>query len=305
MGASISVDVTFDNPSDVAITLRNLELRASTTDPTNPTRFIPIATLVPESTLLTGEPLVLNIGPGQTRGAIVFANRDVFPNMIEDLMRSPRGIVFNLANFDLETGDARNFAAGLQAVRERTVGIRIDKGDGTAKQINVITAGVLNRSRDDLRCAETGTRPGAICSIDADCADSAPCEGGTIVGGFSQFDGTSGSTGLPLDFVLQSTLGMRKTAPQVLIAGGTTVSAVAIGDDVQVAPVGSTVARGSVVVAPGRDGILQTRATGTNYASEGHRLLAGDNGRVDSTRAGDDVQVIAARSRWFRSRRAR
>ena len=87
LGARIAVDATFDNPSSVAITLRNLELRAFTTDPGDPAKMVPFATLVPESTLITGEPLVLNIGPGQSRGPIVFANRDVFPGAIEDLMR--------------------------------------------------------------------------------------------------------------------------------------------------------------------------------------------------------------------------
>jgi len=294
LGASISVDATFDNPSSLAITLRNLELRAFTTDPGDPTRMIPFATLVPESTLITGEALALNIGPGQSRGPIVFSNRDVFPGAIADLMRSPRGVVFSLANYDLETGDGRNFASGLQSVRERTAGIRIDKGDGTAEELRVITAGVLDRARDDLRCAETGSRPGQLCSTDADCADSAPCAGGRIVGGFSEFDGVSGSTGLPLDFVLQSTLGMRKSIPAQLIAGGTSASAVALGDDVQVVAPGAAVTRGSVVVAPGRDGILQTRPAGSDYASEGMRLLAGDNGTADSTAVGDDVQVVAA-----------
>ena len=296
LGASISVDVTFHNPSNVAITLRNVELRASTSDPNDPTSLTPVATLVAESTLMTGQPLVLNIGPGQTRGAIVFQNRDVFPAVVEDLMRSPRGIIFNIANYDLETGDQRNFAYGLQVVRERTIGIRIDKGDGSAKALRVIASGALNRPRDDLRCAETGSTPGQLCSVDGDCAaDSRPCEGGSIVGGFSEFDGVSGPTPLPLDFVLQDTLGMRKTRPAVILAGGTVARSLVkpFTDDVQVVPPNMTVAPGAVVVAPGRDGVLESVPVGTDYNSEGMRVLAGDNGTAQTTATGDDIQLIA------------
>lgn len=325
VGARISVDATFRNPSSLAITLRNLELRAYTTDPNDPERMVPFATLVPESTLRTGQEMALNVGPGQSRGPIVFVNDDVFPHSIEDLMRSPRGVVFSLANYDLETADGRNFASGLQSVRERTAGIRIDKGDGQAEQLRVITAGVLNRSRDDFRCAEAGNRAGYLCSVDEDCectaddgagcVDSGPCEGGKIVGGFSEFDGVSGPTGLPLDFVLQSTLGLRRARPAQLIAGGifdamndefdaSPVAAVAVGDDVQVIAPGAPAAPGAVVVAPGHDGVLQTRAAGRDYASEGMRLLAGANGLPDSflhndaplldrDAIGDDVQLVS------------
>jgi cysteine-rich repeat protein len=295
IGASMLVDLSFQNTSDVAIRLENVEVRASTTDPQNPNTMVPVATLLPESSLISGDGLSLHLAPGQTLGPIVFANRDVFPSVVEDLMRSPRGIVFNIANYDMVTSDGRNFAEGLQSVSERTVGIRIDKGDGEATALHVITAGVLDRSRDDLRCANTGSSPGQLCQDDADCGDSAPCEGGKIVGGFSQFGGTGGETPLPLDFVLQDSLGMRRSTPPTILAGGATAGTTAdpLSDDVQVVAVGTAVTLHQRVVAPGRDGILQTAPAGTDYASEGMRLLAGDNGAVDSTADGDDVQLVA------------
>lgn len=294
VGASMLVDLSFQNTSDVAITLESLEVRASTTDPSDPTRMVSVATLLPESTLITGEGLRLHLGPGQTLGPIVFASRDVFPSVVEDLMRAPRGIVFNVANYDLVTADGRNFADGLQSVSERTVGIRIDKGDGEATALHVITAGVLDRPRADLRCANTGSNPGRLCQSDADCGDSAPCEGGKVVGGFSQFAGTGGETPLPLDFVLQDSLGMRRSTPPKILAGGATAGTTAnpLSDDVQVIPAGTPVSPQQVVVAPGRDGILQTPPAGTDYASEGMRLLAGGNGAADSAASGDDLQLV-------------
>jgi cysteine-rich repeat protein len=291
VGASIQVDVFLENTSDVAITLSSLELRAATTDPENPTEMVPLATLLPEG---AGNDLVVNLGPGQRRGPMVFASRDVYPHVVEDLMRAPRGIVFTVANFDLVTSDGRNFAAGLQAVRERTVGIRIDKGDGVAETLHVITAGVLDRPRDDLRCAGSGVRAGSLCATDGDCAESAPCEGGKIVGGFSAFGGTGGETPLPLDFVLQDSLGLRRSAPAVILATGPTAASAAQGDDVQVVAAGASVGPNAVVVAPGRNGVLETVPAGTDYASDGMRILAGDNGASETTASGDDVQVVAA-----------
>jgi hypothetical protein len=293
VGASMLVDLSFSNTSDVAITLENLEVRASTSDPNDPTNMVPIATLVPESTILTGQAVSLRIGPGQTRGPIVFASRDLYPSLVESLMRAPRGIVFNIANFDMITGDDRNFAQGLQEVRQRTVAIRIDKGDGVAREHHVITAGVLDRARDDMRCAQTGSNPGALCSTDGDCGDSAPCEGGQVVGGFSQFGGTGGETPLPLDFVLRDSLGLRRSTPAVILATGATARTAANpeSDDVQVIDVGEPATLNAVVVAPGRNGILETAPVATDYASEGMRLVAGDNGTVDSEADGDDVQV--------------
>jgi hypothetical protein len=125
-------------------------------------------------------------------------------------MRPPRGLVFSVANYDQTTQDGRNFAFGVQQVRERTADVRIDFGDGEAQRFHAITAGVLNRPRSDLRCAPTGDHPDYSCRDDTDCGTSTPCEGGTIIGGFSNFGGTGRPEGTPLDFVLQDVLHMRK-----------------------------------------------------------------------------------------------
>jgi hypothetical protein len=294
VGASLSAEVTLQNLSNVAFTLSNVEIRVATTDPQDPTHLVPVATLFPDSTLQTGNAADFNIGPGQTRGPVIFSNRDIFPNLVEDLMRSPRGLVFTVANFDQTTEDGRNFAFGLQQVQERTADVSLDFGDGEAKEFHAITAGVLNRPRDELRCASTGDRPDQSCLTDADCGTSTPCEGGKIIGGFSRFGGTGRPEGIPLDFVLQDILHMRKSTPALILAGPNLKSDTAAqGDDVQVVPVGMTVSSAdTVVVAPGRNGVLDTPLNGDDFSSEGPRVVAGQDGVADTAASGDDIQVL-------------
>jgi hypothetical protein len=129
MGASLSAEVTLENLSDVAFTLSKVEIRVATTDPQDPTKLVPVATLFPDSTLKTGNAADFNVGPGQTRGPVIFSNTVIYPNLVEDLMRSPRGLVFTVANFDQTTEDGRNFAFGAE-VQERTADVSVDFGDG-------------------------------------------------------------------------------------------------------------------------------------------------------------------------------
>jgi hypothetical protein len=288
LGAKLSADVTLQNASNVGFSLQNVELRVATTDPNDPSSLVPVATLVPESGNST-----FNISPNGARGPVVFSNSTVFPALIQDLMKSPRGLVFNVANYDLVTQDQRNFAFGLQAVQERTVAIKIDFGDGTAKEFHATTAGVLNRPRSELRCQPFGDHPGQLCVSNADCGSSTPCEGGKIVGGLT---GANRSNALPIDFVLQSILGMRKSAPAQILAGlNKKCDTTAKGDDVQVVAVGQTVASPSVVVvSPGRNGVLDTVPSADDINSEGPRIVAGPDSTAASVAQGDDVQVLPA-----------
>ncbi|MGD2063040.1 MAG: hypothetical protein PVF51_05595, partial [Nitrospirota bacterium] len=293
-GASLSAEVTLQNLSNVAFTLSNLEIRVATTDPQDPSRLVPVATLFPDSTIETGNPADFNIGPGQTRGPVIFSNRDVFPNLVEDLMRSPRGLVFTVANYDQTTEDDRNFAYGLQQVQERTAEVSFNFGDGEAQELHAITAGVLNRPREELRCAPTGDHPDQSCVDDSDCGTSTPCEGGTIIGGFSNFGGTGRPEGTRLDFVLQDILQMRKSTPAAILAGPDLLASTsAQGDDVQVVPVGMAVATAAtVVVAPGRNLVLDSAPGGDDFSSGAPRIVAGQDGVADTAAQGDDVQVL-------------
>jgi len=293
-GASLSAEVTLQNLSNVAFTLSNVEIRVATTDPQDPTRLVPVATLFPDSTVQTGDAADFNIGPGQTRGPVIFSNREVFPNLVEDLMRSPRGLVFTVANYDQTTEDGRNFAFGLQQVQERTAEVSFDFGDGEAKEFHAITAGVLNRPRDELRCAPAGDHPDQSCVDDADCGTSTPCEGGTVIGGFTDFGGTGRPDGTRLDFVLQDILDMRKSTPAAILAGPDLVANTqAQGDDVQVIPTGTAVATAAtVVVAPGRDLVLDSAPSGDDFSGVAPRIVAGQDGVADTAASGDDVQVL-------------
>ena len=240
---------------------------------------------------------VFNIGPGSSRGPIVFSSREVFPSLVEDLMRSPRGLVFKVANFDIVTADERNFAFGLQDIRERTTGLVIDFGDGEGEQFQAIAAGVLNRPRDEFRCAPDRGGSNELCNpSDQNRCDGQPdlCEGGKIVGGFSEFDGTGEAPGIPLDFVLSDILGMRRSAPGRLLVGPNGIAdSVAMGDDVQLIQPGDSAAPDDVAIAAGRNGILDTSPSSDDLNPEApDGIFAGPNGIVESFVAGDDVQLV-------------
>ena len=303
VGARVDVAVTLANKSDVAVTLSNLEITALTTDPQDSAKFIPLATLLPDSQQQSGTSATFNIGPGESRGPIIFSNTQVFPNLVEELMKAPHGLIFKVANYDLTTGDGRNFAFGLQAVRERTVNVTVDFGDGTVKQANAITAPVLNRPRDEMRCAPGGDHPDYACASDADCGTSTPCQGGQVIGGLSKYGGTGTPAGIPLDFVLRDIMHLRKMAPPAILAGKDGISVThAQEDDVQVVPVcedlghcpvGTSGLRpDTVVVAPGRNGVLDTvpatrgiqnpDVDTSNVSSQGAAILAGPDGVADT-----------------------
>jgi hypothetical protein len=139
-GASIKTDITIENVSDIPFTISNIELSAQTQDPRNRRRLIPIASLVPENPSFDS----VNIGalgdPG--RGPFVYSALadSVFPQQIERLLKSPRGMVVNLANFDITDEAGRNFVFASQDVLDRTAGINIDFGDGHLETYRVATA---------------------------------------------------------------------------------------------------------------------------------------------------------------------
>ena len=267
VGAQFDAEVTLQNPSDVAFSLSNVEITVQTADPQNPSRLVPVATLLPTSES-GGDAAVFNIGPNGARGPVVFSNREIFPNLVEDLMRAPRAFVYTVANYDVATEDGRNFAFGLQAVRDRTAQIAINFGDGELRSERVITAGVLNRPRE---------------------------QGGTIVGGFEGFAGTGRPRGIPLDFALQDLLQMRKSHPAVIVAGpDLTSNSTAAGDDIAL-PLPAEPTDHTPVIAPGRNGVLNTVPTGDDAIAA--EIVAGANGIVNTRAQGDDVQLLPVGTR--------
>lgn len=298
-GAGIDVEVSLKNVGDVAFAVQNVELSVLATDPQDRGRLVPVATLLPRSTLLSGNPAVFNLGPfDPERGPIVFSNREVFPNLVEDLMRDPRGLQFRLVNYDLTDEFGRNFAFASQTARDRTAGIIIDYGNGTVERSLVVTSSVIGG-----QCNDSATTPGVLCQSDEDClggacvpfiggrcdeaasnpdilcGDDADCPGGScspfaagerpIVGGF---DDNGDPLGIPLDFALQDILGLPKN-PQgndaILAGANGKAESIAEGDDVQ-------------LVFGGVDGVLQDSIV----------ISAGENGILDTIALGDDIPAV-------------
>ena len=123
--ARVQVAVTLASASDIAFTMHNLQVTALIQDPKDPERLTPVATLLP-----TAEPSEgYSLGPlVPERGPIVFENTQVFPQVVDDLMRNPRGLVFKFSNYDLVDELGRNFAFTSQEINDRTAGLVIDYG---------------------------------------------------------------------------------------------------------------------------------------------------------------------------------
>lgn len=276
-GGRVDAMVSLGNLSDVAFSISNLELTVSAPDPVDRSSFVPVATLIPNSSLITGDPATYNIGVlnGSSRGPILFTSRDVFPTLVEDLLRDPRGLVFEFANYDLSDEFDRNFAFASQTARDRTVGLVIDAGDSNPQRYFVAFAPV----RFNNATCDTQETPG--------------CD---IVGGFAGFadanigpyGGLGAPPGLPLEYILEEVLGLRRSEPVVtpvwmaqpqvlpeVTDTGVCVGGVDDGEECDPSQ-GNADCDGGVCdnsVAP--DGIL-----------------VGHNGTSDSIAAGDDLQLV-------------
>lgn len=125
VGASMRLTVTLRNLGNIAFNLSDVQVSVFMLDPAIPGRLIPIATLTPESEPAGG----YNLGPlVPERGPLVFVNDQVFPSLVEELMRSPAGLVFKISNFDITDEFGRNFAFTSQDVNDRTATVVIDYG---------------------------------------------------------------------------------------------------------------------------------------------------------------------------------
>lgn len=139
-GGAMQLALSLGSVSDVPFAVSNLEITALWQDPVDPTRMVPVASLVPGVLLETGDAPTYNMGPFvPTIGPLVFENRSVFPKTLEMLMRAPRGLVFKVANYDMESEDGRNFAFSSLDTHDRTAGITIDYGDGSVDRHRIAT----------------------------------------------------------------------------------------------------------------------------------------------------------------------
>ncbi len=280
-GGRIDALVKLENLSDVAFSLSNLEITVSAPNPQDRTSFVPVATLVPNRTLVTGDPATYHLGVlgNAGRGPILFTSRDVFPTLVEDLMRDPRGLLFEFANFDLTDEFERNFAFASQTARDRTVGLEVDFGDGVPQQFRVAYAAVRFNQ--------------AACDPQAD-------PGCDIVGGFAGFanagipgyGGLGEPPGIPLEYVLEEVLQMRRSQPVItplwmpqpafLPEVGESYGCVGGFNDGAECDFGN----GNADCEDGLDDGVCSNA----IAADG--ILVGPNGVADSIAQGDDVQLI-------------
>lgn len=218
--ANVLLNVTIRNEGDIAFTLSNLEVSALQQDIKDKTRFVPVATLAAMQ-----DGAVFNLGPFvPEKGPFSFDSNEVFPSLVEDLLKNPRGLIFKVANFDLEDEFGRNFVFTSQDVNDRTAGLIFDYGNGTSESFRVATAGTF------------------------DPVTSKPL-------------GITMSYALQDILGLEKT--PAPSRPDAIIDGGNSMGdTLAEGDDVQVVQPDKLVGRDGVIILPGPNGELDTTAAG-------------------------------------------
>ncbi|MBD3641851.1 MAG: hypothetical protein HUJ18_12735 [Marinobacter sp.] len=258
VGASIEVPVTITNEGNVPFTLRNLEItvlqQVGSRD-----RFLPVATLVANSELTTGTPLTITLGGTFTeRGPFIFSSREVFPQLVESLLRNPSSLIFRVANYDVEDELGRNYSFISQVARDRTASITLDFGDAEAASNYLLaTNGVLQNDQ--------------------------------YLGGFSP---SGKSLGLPLSYLLESSMGFprHQTQQDVVVAGfNDALESTPAGDDVLDGNLIRTGPNGWLETRPAGDDFV-ANPTGVSG------IIAGLNKTADSIAQGDDIQLVALNS---------
>lgn len=134
VGASIQATVRLRNDSIRAFRMSDVQLAVLMTDPQDPTVLTPVATLLPDLEPENG----FSLGPGASRGPVVFTSTTVFPNLVDDLMRNPRGLIFAYSDFDIVDETNRSFEFINEDINDRTAALVINHngqdadGDGEA-----------------------------------------------------------------------------------------------------------------------------------------------------------------------------
>jgi hypothetical protein len=125
VGARMQATVALKNAGTIAFHIKNLQVTAFIQDPQDPAHLIPVATLLPDSEPAEG----FTLGPLlPQRGPFIFSNDTIFPNLVESLMKNPRGLVFKISNYDISDEFGRNFAFTSRDVLDRTGSLTIDFG---------------------------------------------------------------------------------------------------------------------------------------------------------------------------------
>lgn len=124
-GASMQATVFLKSTGNLAFRVQNVQLTAVLQDPQDPTRLTPVATLLPDAEPADG----FTLGPlNPERGPLIFSNDTIFPKLVEDLMRNPRSLIYEISNYDIVDELGRNFAFTSQEIIDRTATLVIDSG---------------------------------------------------------------------------------------------------------------------------------------------------------------------------------
>lgn len=139
-GASMGLEVNIINKGNIAFTISDIEITALIQDPRDPRSFTPVATL----SRAIDEPF--SIGPlNPVRGPFRFTAIEVFPNLVESLMRNPRFLVFRVASYQITDEFGRNFAFVEQDINDRTAMLEIDyAGNAPLERVHVATNSHFN-----------------------------------------------------------------------------------------------------------------------------------------------------------------
>jgi hypothetical protein len=252
--AAMKVTLSIDNVGDIPFTISNLELSAETQDPLDRRRMIPVAALVPENANLGS----VNIGTlgDPSRGPFVFKTVSVFPQQVQELMKNPRGLIVQLANFDITDNDGNNFAFTSQEVLDRTAGLTFDMGDGRVESYRVATASTHDPA--------TGKPAGVTMAYMLD------------VIGLQRYE-----------TIRDGGNGIAET-----VAFGDDIAVA--GADLAVEP-GEIVVKagsdGAITSSPGGDDVLVQPDYETELQKDFDRILDGGNGIAETLAVGDDTQL--------------
>ena len=294
LGAAMRVDLTIENAGDLPFSIGNLELTALAQDPVDRRRMIPIASLVPENSNLQS----INIGAlgDPSRGPFSFSTESVFPHQIEGLMKNPRGLIVQLANFDITDQAGNNFAFTSQQVVDRTAGISFDLGDGRTESYRVATASDHNPDTG----VPTGITMARALEIIGLQRHATIRDGGNGVVE-SLVDVTSDDVQIHAD---NSAVEPRSV---IIKAGadGDLTSLVGGDDEIVLADYETALFAESAVILDGGNGLVETTLAGDDTRDqEGEDVTSGaviirpgPDGTFDSVPGGDDILVPATRER--------
>lgn len=283
VGAGIDLVVTLGNFGDIPFTMSNIEVTALLQDPYNRRRFTPVASLLPASQL-AGQDFSVHLGPFiNERGPFIFKSTEVFPSLVEDLMKNPRGLIFKVANFDVVDERGRNFAFISQDVNDRTAGLIIDYGNGQVDRYRIAT----HSEFDDSGRPKGITMAYALQQI-LGMRKNAPQDAITV-----------GANGCAETFASGDDVQVVAPVCFPVTPGGTIIEpgpngileSVPVGDDHK-SPDGLRIVDGGDGCAhtrSSRDDIQVVPGDCASGGVDGVVILAGPNGVIDTTPRGDDL----------------